>query len=336
MLVVATAACAANAPAADTLPVVTGGRVVAEADGSYRFGWPAIYFEGWFEGTAVSVSIETQTELFRLLVDDAERARLGPGQLSAIVQGLAPGRHVVRLEKLTESQDGESRFRGFRIVGRGSALAPQEKRHAIEFIGDSHSVGYGDTATKRECTRPEVHDTTDTQQAFGPIVARRLGADYRVNAFSGFGIVRNYAGGAPGDSMVLRYARAIPGQGQAASDKGWKPEWIVINLGTNDFSTKLHAGEKWADNAALRADYRATYAAFVRSLMATQPQARFVLMGADAFYGDVQQVAIALATPERVRTLHTPALELTACDWHPSLKDQQVMAEAVLKVIRKR
>ena len=57
-----------------------------------------------------------------------------------------------------------------------------------------------------------MHDTTDTQQAFGPLLAKRLDADYRVNAFSGHGIVRNYDGNSPGDSLPKRYSRAIPGE----------------------------------------------------------------------------------------------------------------------------
>lgn len=325
----ALAALTPSVPSGHPIDARHGGRVV-EARGGARFGWPGAWFEGRFEGRAVHAAVATESDFFRLLVDGVERARLDPGHQQVTIDGLADGAHVVRLELLTENQAGSSRFLGFDTPGK-PLPPPRPRAHRIEIIGDSHSVGYGDTSPKRDCTRPEVHDTTDTQQAYGPLLAKRLGWDYRVHAYSGFGIVRNYNGGVPGDSMVKRYPRAIPGEPAAAADDGWRPDWVVINLGTNDFSTALHPGEAWADAAALHADYRATYARFLRGLEAKYPKARFVLMAADAFLPDVQAVAAAVKGP--VTLVHTPAMELTACDWHPSLKDQQAMADAVAKVI---
>src|SRR5581483_9468286 len=98
----------------------------------------------------------------------------------------------VRLEKMTESQQGGSRFIGlFPTLGDVPLPAPRRARQ-IEFIGDSYTVGYGNVSPSRTCTREEVHDRTDTQQAFGPLVARHYDADDRIVAYSGFGIVRNY------------------------------------------------------------------------------------------------------------------------------------------------
>jgi hypothetical protein len=117
----------------------------------------------------------------------------------------------------------------------------------------------------------------------------------------------------------------------------WRPQWIVINLGTNDFSTKLNPGERWAGDAALRADYHRTYFAFVRSIAARQPQARFILMGSDQFIGDVRQVASQLnrANPGLATPIHFTGLELTGCDWHPSLGDNLKLAELVAAAIER-
>src|SRR3954462_3533198 len=123
--------------------------------------------------------------------------------MSMTIAGLAPGDHVVRLEKLTESQTGGGRFAGFFTASDDTPLPAPSYARAIEYIGDSYTGGYGDLSTTRTCTGQEVHDRTDSQQAFGPALARRLGADYRVNAYSGFGVVRNYAGTAPGLSLPV-------------------------------------------------------------------------------------------------------------------------------------
>jgi lysophospholipase L1-like esterase len=321
---------AAAAPA-QALPVHVGGRVVREADGALRFGWPGIYFEARFRGTAVTVALESDTDFFRILVDGRERMVLRRPHGAVTVAGLAPGAHLVRVEKLTESQAGGGRFLGVRA---GRPLPAPRDRAQVEFIGDSYTVGYGDESPTRTCTRAEVHDTTDSQRAFGPLVAKRLGYDYRVIAYSGFGIVRNYNGNRAGESMPLLYPRLVPDDSRDLDKQAsWRPKVIVVNLGTNDFSTPLHAGEAWANAGALHAAYRAGYVAFARRLMAAQPQVRLVLMEGPTFAADVEAVAKALASP-RVRTLRFDGLALDGCDFHPSLADHETLAALVEPLLR--
>ncbi|MEI9927293.1 MAG: SGNH/GDSL hydrolase family protein [Sphingomonas sp.] len=326
---------AAAAPQAAPLAVHVGGRAVAAADGSLRFGWPGVYFEGRFRGTAITVAVEAGTDHLRVLIDGQAKAVLiKPGLARLGLAGLGEGEHLVRLEKLTESQSGGSRLIGFYPAG-GAMRAPPPRPHAIEFIGDSYTAGYGDTSPTRDCDRARVHDTTDTQQAFGPVLARRLDADYRVIAYSGYGVVRNYDGAVPGDSLPARYPRAIPGDPAPAADDGWRPQWIVVNLGTNDFSTPLHPGEAWTDQAALHTAYRARYVDFVRERIAGQPQARVILMGSDAFYADVQAVAAAVNAHAVVPVIAVRfgPLELTGCNYHPSLKDHQALADLLQRTV---
>ncbi|RZJ95617.1 MAG: lipase [Brevundimonas sp.] len=319
----------AQAPA----PVHIGGRVIA-VDGGYDFGWPGVYFESRIEGQGVRVRFEAPAEYMRLLVDGQERVVFRrPGTVDLALSDLAPGAHVIRLEKLTESQSGGGRFEGFYPLEGSRALPVNPRERQIEFIGDSYTVGYGNTSPVRECTQEVIHDTTDTQQAFGPRVANHYGADYRINAYSGFGIVRNYNGGVTELSLPIIYSRLKPdtADAPAASDSAWKPQIIVINLGTNDFSTPLNPGERWADEAALRQAYQTRYVAFVRELAAAQPQARFVLMGSDAFYADVERIAATVndAAPGKVTTLKFGDLDRMGCDYHPSLADDAKLAALI-------
>ncbi len=324
MLRLALAAALMLAPAETPVPLHAGGRVTEDG----RFGWPGVYFEGRFKGTAVTVSIEAGTDHLAILIDGVERAVLKkPGRVERRFDGLADGEHVIRVEKLTETQSGYSRMLG--ITTNGTPLSPPVHARTVEFIGDSHSVGYGDTSDSRTCTPDAVHDTTNTSLAFGPLLAKKWDADYRVIAFSGRGVVRNYAGGNPGETMPVLYPRVIPGDPAPAAADGWKPQLIVINLGTNDFSTPVHGGEAWKDEAALRADYRATYVAFVRRLQQANPGARFLLMGAANFIADVRAVAAAT----NVKAVEVPTLALTACNFHPSLADQRRMADLVEEAV---
>ena len=325
------AACAipGSAKIPDTFNI--GGRVVIEPGARMRFGWPAIYFEQRFHGTGVTATVETDTEIFRLYVDGKDRGTIRPGALTIIVRGLPEGVHVARLEKLTESQSGGAVFDGFKFEGEPLPTLPRKR--GIEFIGDSHSAGYGNTSATRTCTQKEIHDTTDTQQAFGPLLAKRLDAEYSVNAYSGAGIVRNYNGVAPEQNLPILYARAIPGDaGLQADDTGWEPQLIVIKLGSNDFSTPLHAGERWKDQAALHADYQASYSKFLAMLIARHPKAHFILMAHDPFLADVQ--AVAKASGRDIPVLRTVDMELTGCDWHPSLKDDRAVADQLEAAVK--
>lgn len=334
-LAFATPACAQG-----PLPVHVGGRVVRGADGSFTFGWPGVYFESRFRGTGVVVAVDSGIDHFRLLVDGRERDVLvRPGNTRIAIDGLAPGDHVVRLEKLTESQSGSSRFVGFFAEDGIEPLDPPARARRIEYIGDSLTVGYGNTSPSRTCTPARVHDTTDTSLAFGPLVARRLDADYRVNAFSGFGIVRNYGGSSPELSLPTIYDRLIPGEAapvQAAGEDGWRPQLIVVNLGSNDFSTPLRDGERWPNGDALSEDYRLRYFTFMQGLMARQPQARFIMMAPERFASQVEAVASVLerASPGRVTVFHGPSLDLGGCDWHPSRGDHRAIAERLERTIR--
>ena len=154
--------------AQEALPVHVAGRAVRDSDGGWHFGWPGVYFESRFRGTAVTVAVESTTETLRLSLDGAEeRVLVRPGTARFTLSGLPEGEHVVRLDKMTESQTGSVRFLGFFAEPGIVPLDPPARTRRIEYIGDSLTVGYGNSAPGRTCTREEVHDTTDTTRAFG-------------------------------------------------------------------------------------------------------------------------------------------------------------------------
>lgn len=328
----------ASALAGERLPVHVGGRVVAEPDGALRFGWPGVYFEGRFQGDSVEVAVEAAQEHLAVSIDGQVRAELvKPGAARLSFSGLGPGPHRVRLDKLTESPEGSARFLGFFAGPDAQALPEVTRGRRLEIIGDSHAAGYGVRGTAFDCTPAQVHDLTDSSLAFGPVLARRLDADYRIVAFSGRGIVRNYAGLAPGQPLPALYDRLIPDEAASRVDPadGWRPQVIVVGLGTNDFSTAVGPGEAWANAAALRKAYRDGYVAFVAAVAASQPQARFLLIAGDLFAEDVAEVARrleavapGLATPVRIT-----GMVQSACHGHPSVADQALMADRLQAAI---
>src|SRR5690606_16277784 len=103
------------------------------------------------------------------------------------------------------TQSNTGRFLGFYTPAKNHALAGPKRKRSIEFIGDSFTVGYGNTSPSQECSNEEVYATTNSQLAFGPLVAKHFNADYQINASSGFGIVRNYNGSSPDKNLIGLY-----------------------------------------------------------------------------------------------------------------------------------
>ncbi|MFL6697210.1 MAG: GDSL-type esterase/lipase family protein [Vitreoscilla sp.] len=321
-------------------PVGRVERLPGEA--GWRYQWPGTYFEARFSGAKVYVDLGSGEKHARVWVDSREVADLlRPGMRTLRVRGLGPGEHRVRVDIVSESRDGVQDFGGFAVPDPADALAPRPRARAIEFIGDSYTVGYGAASNGRTCGEDEVWRTTDNSLAFGPQVARHFDADYRVMALSGRGMVRNYANAA-GQTLPAAYARQLPDGAQAgpASDESdWTPQLIVVGLGTNDFSTPVAAGEPWKDADALSAAFEARYVDFVQSLHARHPAARFLLLASDAGDGAAEQAIrrvreqlVARGMPvAEVFALGQLALE--ACDWHPSRADHEMIARRLAVAI---
>ena len=257
-----------------------------------------------------------------------------PGQAVQWVDGLRNGRHTVRLVKRNESPWAASEFGGFVAAPGGAILTePKARDRQIEFIGDSLTVGYGNTSASRECTGDQVSRTTNTDVSYGALAARRLGADYQVNAFSGKGMVRNYDGGDAGNDYRTYYDRALLHLPGDVSDPGaWRPQVVVVYLGTNDFSTDLNPGEPWATREDLAAAYRTAYGDFVQKLRTRYgSDTTIVAVGAGAFASDVEQVVQdrAGAGDSRIRYwfLDTGALDFLGCHHHYSTSDHRIIAD---------
>lgn len=323
------------------LPLKVMGRTVAEPQGGYRFEWPGVYFEAAFAGDKVSLRFDDNVNIYRVYVDGVARATLlKPGKTTFTVDGLGAGAHTVRLEKITETQGSNGVFLGFFVEDADSVRpAPAAKPVLIEFIGDSYTVGYGNQSTTGTCTVDEVYSTTDTSAAFGPKSAKALDADYVINASSGYGMVRNYDGKDPNNSLPKLYRYDLFTQPVEHSFAGRAPDYVVIGLGTNDFSTPLKATEKWANSEALEADFEATYLTFVTDVRKRYPNAKIILMSTNHMGGVIKRLAQNVVS-KRQKTGDTEIsyLEITGitfggCHSHPSASDSTKLATDIINHI---
>jgi lysophospholipase L1-like esterase len=329
-------ACTDSAPAPDPLTQAhTAGRVTA----SGQYTWPGVYFEGRFRGTGVGVVLDDSANDYDVQVDGATVATLvTPGKTTYWVNNLSNAEHRVRLVKRTESPWAAGKFGGFVAANGGAILAkPSARTRQIEFIGDSLTAGYGNLSTTRDCSaNGGVTRNTNTDVSFGALTARTLNADYQVNAFSGRGMVRNYNGGEPGTSYRTYYDRALLNvDGDVWQNPGtWKPQVIVVGLGTNDFSTALKPGEQWPTPESLVAAYKSAYHGFLDKLRTRYGSGPTIVVSVQdasgAFADAVRQVAQDRNNQGDARVRYwnysDPALDLLGCDWHFSARDHRLIA----------
>ena len=254
------------------------------------------------------------------------------------IDGLTQAAHTIEILVATESQDAPNTFGGFAVPTDEKPLPSPPRPHQIEIIGDSHTVGYGNLSATRDCTEDQVWANTDDTQAFGALTATHYDADYQVNAISGRGVVRNY-NGTPADTLPQAYPYVLFDKQQKVSDPAWHPQVIVIALGTNDFTTRLHAGEPWKTRDELHASYEATYSQFLQSLRATNPAALIIVWATDMADGEIEAEAQKVVHARQqqgdhsIQFLPIDGLTFSACNWHPSLADEKVIADKLIHII---
>lgn len=331
-----------SSPDGIRLPMNVGGRTLRRMEGGteqWVYQWPGVYFEARFKGDVVSLRFDDATSNFNVLVDNRTvRLLEKPGKITVVLDGLGAGIHSVRLEKRSETQASPAAFAGFFVAQKSDALPPPQPTRRIEFIGDSLTVGYGNTATSIQCTAEQAFEATDTQEAFGPLVAKFFHADYQVNAFSGIGLVRNYAGGqwSVGHLPDL-WPRVLFGDSTPAPQ--WNPQVIVMGIGFNDFSPPFGTNEAWPTQEAMAADYERTYVDFVKRLKRTNPKALIVITWTKyyppGYARSVQNVIDKLAAEgvSGIEPMVFPALQSTGCDQHPDARDDANIAAALEAVI---
>jgi len=320
--------------------VHTAGRVKDGGD-TVQYSWPGVYFEGVVRGTGVGIVLDDSAADYDVQIDGSTVATLvTPGDTTHWINGLQNREHTVRLVKRNDSPGDTSTFGGFVAAPGGAVLSrPRARDRQIEFIGDSLTAGYGNLSTSRDCTGEQLRRTTNSDLSYGALTARRLNADYQINGYSGLGMVRNYNGGSPDITYRTYYDRALLNvSGDVWQNPGtWRPQLVVVNLGTNDFSTAVSPGEPWTPDS-LAAAYRTAYGDFLQKLRERYgATTTIVAVGAGPYAAHVQQVVKARndTGDNRVRSwfLDHSGLDFQGCHWHYSAHDDRLIADRLTSFI---
>lgn len=221
------------------------GRVMHNDEGNVEFDWPGVTISAHFAGSYCALRMDdTGENFYNVFLDDAPVRIITVRSDTTIVlaEELSKGTHRLLVTKRTEGFLGKATFKGLLLDGEEALLPlPAAGDKKIEFIGNSITCGYGTESNDK--TEEFKSGTENNYYSYAPVTARAFGAEYHIVAHSGQGVVRNYGYEQPVSpyTMTDRYLQVFDEQQTPRWDfSSWIPDLVVINLGTNDFSTTPH------------------------------------------------------------------------------------------------
>ncbi len=314
------------------------GRYVNCSNGAVKSAWSGTGLEMRFEGTGIAVVHDGPRVRYSLEVDGVqlEDFFFEEGLTTRkMATDLEPGPHLVRIERQGEALFGVSQWRAILVEGGALLPRPLRKARQIEIFGDSISCGYGNEGTNVECGFSA--ETENHRLSYGRLLARRLDAEISTVAWSGKGVASNY-GGEDGPTLVDLAERSVPQENSIwfPSANGI-PHLVIINLGTNDYSTDHDPTDEEFNSAYERLltlvrklSPNALIMATVGPLLSGEDLARArkniqSVVEARREAGDARIVVMEMST-----TNDSPG-----CDYHPGLETHRKMAAELEAEVRK-
>lgn len=257
-----------------------------------------------------------------------------------------PVKGEVRIIKISESANSILGIKSISVDQDGTISPANQKSLKIEFIGDSITCGYGvDDEDRNHHFSTATEDNTKT---YAYKTAQALDADYSMVSVSGWGIVSGYTSAQKNPDSVLPkiYEKVGFTYGNKFNNKQpqsltWDfnrfvPDFIVINLGTNDAS--------WTKKDAKKVeDYKKGYVKFLKQIRAKNKDAQIIcslgIMGGDLFPAIEEAVEEykSQTGDEKVCSLKFANQSMAdgiAADWHPTEKTHAKAAKLLTEKIK--
>ncbi len=344
--------------AADSQHVKMLGRTYSE-DGILWLALSASGVEFTMKGTSASVTLAGDSSIsteenrarFAAYVDGkrvADEMIVEQEQTVEIFTSEEEKEVTVTLIKLSEAAQSTVGIKSINVTSVGDIAPTAEKALKIEFIGDSITCGYGVDDEDRNHHFSTA--TEDATKAYAYKTAQLLDADYSLVSYSGHGIVSGYTtqgkkvAAQQVPNMYEQFARSYGSyNGFSVSGVDWDfsqfvPDFVVINLGTNDAS---YTGK---DETLIR-EYIDGYVKFLGKVRSDNPNAHIIcalgVMGQDLC--NAVETAVSEYSGQSGDT-NVSAFRLSmqdgnkngyAADWHPTAASHDIAAAEMAAEIKR-
>jgi hypothetical protein len=252
------------------------------------------------------------------------------------------GRHTVWIYKATEAHTGPIYIKKI----TGSKISPLKRQDAplIEFIGNSITCGAAADASEVACGTGVYHDQHNAYHAYGPTVARAIGANFILSSVSGIGIYRNWNSDGPTMPQVYEAADFQANNTYRWDFTTYSPQVVSIALGTNDFSNGDGINKRLPFDSA---SFVRSYITFVQQVKLKYPNALIALLSSPMVRGSARETLqnCLIKVKEDVDALYPTAkpvslyffnpMEPHGCTGHPNLEDHALLAKELELFFRK-
>jgi lysophospholipase L1-like esterase len=263
-----------------------------------------------------------------------KRVRLDGDTVRAInIRAPRSGTHTVWLYKATEAHTGAVILE--KITGRNLKALPRMQRPLIEFIGNSITCGAAADPSEVPCGTGDYHDQHNAYYAYGPRVARALGAEFMLSSVSGIGIYRNWNSDGPTMPQVYENVDFQDKNTRRWDFSQYSPKVVSIALGTNDFSNGDGKRSRLPFDSAA---FTSRYIDFVKLVKTKYPKARIALLSSPMVQGErnilLQNILATIKknidaqypTSGPVALYFFKPMQPHGCSGHPSVEDHAILA----------
>lgn len=295
-----------------------------------RFWAPGVYIATKFRGTFCDLMINDQVlwgtshNYLEIVIDGNIQKRIqttGKENTIRIAEGLSEGEHTLLICKDTEAGIGYLEFVGLLC---DEVLAPDPlPERKIEFIGNSITCGYGNDDSEIACGTANWYDQHNAYMAYGPVVARRLNAQWVLSSVSGIGMIHSCCD----NDFVMSdvYGKIdLSKTGKSWNFSRYAPDVVTICLGQND-------GVQ--DSTA----FCSAYVSFIETVRSKYANAHIVCLTSPMGDATLTQVLKDYLTgivnhmnaggDNKIHSFFFSKSWNNGCDWHPSKNDHQEIAD---------
>lgn len=305
------------------------------------FDWSGVYISAKFEGTSCAIRLSDGNNYYAITIDNNDPLTLktDTSTIYKVASELKDTIHTIIIHKRTEAFIGYGEFHGF-ILDEGKKLVKQDSltNRRIEIIGNSITCGYG--VEGENANSPFKPETENAALSYAAIIGRTLNADYAMISYSGKGVVRNYgdANKTSADPMPLFYDRTCYYDSTTTWDfSSWIPQAVIINLGTNDFSTQPYPDKSVFQDAytqlinKVQSQYPGVSVFCLCGPMIGEPCSDYINEVVNSFQNTSNNKVYFI-------NIENNKLSLSdwGSDWHPNITGQQKMADVILPVIKEK